>query len=302
MQARAAHLSSMIIKKCLAYSLSSVASPASAGVTSPAASITSPCSSNHTSSSLPDFHKKLMARVIIADVWNALSQQAKPSIPLSMHPKNPFSKKFEEYMHHFYAISCLLHRIMLFDKSTTNEERLRVEYEMWLFPVDLSQKYMWISSMFASNDSASLHICFWTLILLYYTPQIGRPRMGLHPSMGLLLPLQHFGNNIITVMFEFRRSFWDWQVARGALHRCVENFCELEIKYESDEAVRVLKDFIRRAKSSSVFPSLSLAKEFLPLIAKAEQCDRPVVPQDYDKATVVWMFRDLRVMSISMVI
>lgn len=281
MQTWATTVSSLISQICLTYvlSLRSDLPPA-------------------TSSS----YDKLLAKVIIADGWNALAQNSKPSIPLSLHPPNPFSIKTEEYMHHLYGLSCLLDRIMLFNYTTTNEERFRVEYELWLFPVALSQKYMWISPAFASVDANTLHICFWVLILLYYIPNIGRPYMGLDPSMGLLLPLQHFGKNIMVVMFEFREILWNWQPARAALRLCIENLCHLEMKYESDEVVSVLQEFVRRARAPSVFPSFSSNKELLQLITKAEQCDRRVVPRKYDKATVVWMFRDLRVMSLSMLL
>jgi hypothetical protein len=279
MQTRAAPAASLISQICLTYVLS----------------LGSSCSSAPSSD-----YNKLLAKVIVADGWNALAHNSKPSIPRSLHPPNPFSSKTEEYMHHLYNLSCLLVRIMLFTYTTTNEERFRVEYELWLFPVALSQKYMWISPVFASVDSNTLHMCFWMLILLYYIPHIGRPYMGLDPSMGLLLPLQHFGSNIMVVMFGFRETLWNWHPAQAALRLCIENLCDLEIKYESDEVVSVLQEFVRLAKAPSVFPYFSTNKELLPLIAKAEQCDRPVVPRKYDKATVVWMFRDLRVMSLSM--
>ncbi|OAA62005.1 Zn(2)-C6 fungal-type DNA-binding domain protein [Niveomyces insectorum RCEF 264] len=286
MQTRAAPVASLVSQMCLTYVLTSASSSSS--------------SSSASSSSASTPRDKLLAKVVVADAWNALAQSAKPSIPLSLHPPNPFSPKTEEYMHHLYRLSCLLDRIMLFNDTTTNEERFRVEYELWLFPVALSQQYMWLSPAFASVDANTLHICFWTLVLLYYIPHIGRPYMGLDPSMGLLLPLQHFGRNIMVVMFDYRAALWHWQPARAALRLCVENLCALATRYESDEAVSALKEFVRRARAPDVFPSLSRDKELLPLIAKAEQCDRPVVPREYDKATVVWMFRDLRVMSLSM--
>ncbi|KAH8820118.1 hypothetical protein F5884DRAFT_744478 [Xylogone sp. PMI_703] len=280
MQTRAAPIASLISQLCLTYALSL----------------------GPDSSSAESACNKLLAKVIIADSWNALAQNSKPSIPLSLHPPNPFSIKTEEYMHHMYNLSCLLDRIMLFNHTTTNEERFRVEYELWFFPVALSQKYMWLSPAFASVDANTLHVCFWMLILLYYIPHIGRPYMGLDPSMGLLLPLQHFGRNIMVVMFEFRETLWNWQPARAALRLCIENLCDLEIKYESDEVVSVLKEFVKQAKAPSIFPHFSSDKELMLLITKAEQCDRPVVPRKYDKATVVWMFRDLRVMSLSMLL
>jgi hypothetical protein len=98
MQKRAAPVASLISQICLTYVLSLGSNSSSA-----------------TSSS----YNKLLAKVIVADGWNALAQNSKPSIPRSLHPPNPFSAKTEEYMHYLYSLSCLLVRIMLFNYTTT---------------------------------------------------------------------------------------------------------------------------------------------------------------------------------------
>lgn len=242
---------------------------------------------------------RILALEFVVEAWTDLGSHC--TVPATVSSIESLqSSDVSNFLYNFYLLSRLLRRLLSFSEETSPIERLRFEYDLLVYPAQLPQSLFYVSPVLASNSAAILHTCHSVLLLLYYLPLVGKRRI--EPSMGLLLFCRILVESICTVLLERKSELMGWLMCRFALKSAVESMISCAKLYASDEAATALHNFLEFAKNSSIRQSkfsaflFSLQECALQCL---QECELLGMKKIVDGELVYWLFRDVRIMTIS---
>lgn len=168
-----------------------------------------------------------------------------------------------------------------------------MEFELLQFPIKLPPPLFYIPHKLGAREPALLHVCHATIILLYYTSQIGKTELGLQGSIGLLLFCSTIAESIYEILLDHMPELLAWTMCQTALKVSVNTMVDTVEKYQSEDASLALKRFMDSSPESTSELVQDLRTMASPHITLSLQ------PKNIDASLVFWVFRDTRSTAVS---
>lgn len=204
------------------------------------------------------------------------------------------------FIRNFYILSNLFHRLRLLKKGSSRWEKLKYEYDLLMYPVEIPTHLYFLNSDFVPDSAVLLHICHTTLLLCYYNSFMGLAGLGIEPLLALLRVFRAIVESISEILLSRREALMDWSMCQYALKVAVETAVHGVNEYASEDMMTSLRKFLALSEKTmderkALFPNLPQLREM------ARRCPEMTIHDSSEthSDTVYWMFRDIRIMSIT---
>ncbi|KAF9893979.1 hypothetical protein FE257_008950 [Aspergillus nanangensis] len=237
----------------------------------------------------------------------ATTSSSIPVPPLASPHRNPL-------MQAFFHLTRILHQLLLLRKDGIKDS-LEVESELLLWPARLSPSLSFVNRNMSSPESCLLHVLHNAVASWYYTSRLPDPQGLLEPNEATLSFLTTLGCSCVKTWKQHGRNFTDiWgNMYVMSIATVIRQICRLVRRFDCQNSRGVLILFLSDLSlhdvavfgdqlMSEVVTAIGLPL-FLGLEASQQKLREglygsPFEESDSNGATVYWMFRDMRNMTL----